>query len=100
MSRELTSRFAGRIRWIGFANQSGQEIPPYSIITASSWETPNPSGSDISVTSPIVLGDRPTDPINPHACYITSASTVPAGGNGVCARPTIDLPLLVKVAGS
>jgi hypothetical protein len=100
MARELTSRFAGRIRWIGFENQSGQDIPPYSIIEASGWQMPDPSGSDVSVTSPIVLGEQPGDPINPFACYITGAATVPAGGNGVCARPTLDLPLLVAIAGA
>ncbi len=99
MARELTSRFAGRIRWIGFENQSGQDIPPYSIVEASGWQMPDPSGSDISVTSPIVLGEQPGDPINPYACYITGAATVPAGGNGVCARPTLSTPLLVAIAG-
>ena len=97
MPQELSSRFAGRIRWIGFENQSGQDIPPYSIIEASGWQMPDPSGSDVSVTSPIVLGEQPGDPINPYACYITGAASVPAGGNGVCARPTLDLPLLVSL---
>jgi hypothetical protein len=99
MPQELSSRFAGRIRWIGFENQSGQDIPPYSIIEASGWQMPDPSGSDVSVTSPIVLGEQPGDPINPYACYITGAASVPAGGNGVCARPTLDLPLLVALSG-
>ncbi len=100
MARELTSRFAGRIRWIGFENQSGEDIPPFSIVEASGWQMPDPSGSAVSVTSPMILGDQPEDPINPYACYITGAATVPAGGNGVCARPTFDLPLLVSVSGS
>jgi hypothetical protein len=99
MARELTSRFAGRIRWIGFENQSGQDIPPYSIVEASGWQMPDPSGSDISVTSPVILADHPEDPINPHACYITGAGTVPAGGNGACAQPTLELPLLVALSG-
>ena len=73
--------------------------PPYSIVEASGWQMPDPSGSDISVTSPIVLGEQPGDPINPYACYITGAATVPAGGNGVCARPTLSTPLLVAIAG-
>jgi hypothetical protein len=100
MPRELSSRFAGRIRWIGFQNQSGQSIPPYSIIEASGWQMPDPSGSDVSVTSPVVLAGQPSDPINPYACYITGAATVPAGANGVCAQPTLDLPLLVSLSGS
>jgi len=100
MAGELSRRFAGRIHWIGFENQSGQDIPPFSIIEASGWAMPDPSGSNVSVTSPIILGDQPTDPINPYACYITGAVTVPAGGNGVCARPTLDLPLLVSLSGA
>jgi hypothetical protein len=100
MPRELSSRFAGRIRWIGFQNQSGQSIPPYSIIEASGWQMPDPSGSNVSVSSPVVLAGQPSDPINPYACYITGAATVPAGGNGVCAQPTLDLPLLVSLSGS
>ncbi len=100
MARELTSRFAGRIRWIGFENQSGQDIPPYSIIEASGWQMPDPSGSDISVTSPIILADQPEDPINPYACYITGAGAVAAGSYGVCAQPSLDLPLLVALSGS
>jgi hypothetical protein len=100
MVRELTSRFAGRIHWIAFENQSGQDIPPFSIIEAAGWQMPDPSGSEISVTSPIVLGQQPADPINPFACYITNEVTVPAGANGVCARPTLDLPLLVSLAGA
>jgi hypothetical protein len=100
MAREFAKRFAGRIQWITFENQSGKDIPPFSIIEASGWEMPDPSGSAVSVTSPIILGDQPADPISPYACYITHAVTVPAGANGVCARPTLDLPLLVSVAGS
>jgi hypothetical protein len=100
MPRELSSRFAGRIRWIGFQNQSGQSIPPYSIIEASGWQMPDPSGSQVSVASPVVLAGQPSDPINPYACYITGAASVPAGGNGVCAQPTLDLPLLVAISGS
>jgi hypothetical protein len=100
MVQELSRRFAGRIRWIGFENQSGTDIPPYSIVEASGWQMPDPSGSDVSVTSPIILGEQPGDPINPYACYITGAATVPAGANGACARPTLDLPLLVSVGGS
>jgi hypothetical protein len=97
MAAELTTRFAGRIQWIGFQNQSGQDIAPFSIIQASNWAMPDPTGANVSVTSPIILAAQPTDPIDPSKCYITSAATVPAGGNGVCARPTLNLPLLVSL---
>jgi len=36
----MTSRFAGRIQWIGFQNQSGQDVPPFSIVEAAGWECP------------------------------------------------------------
>ena len=96
----MTSRFAGRIQWIGFQNQSGQDIPPFSFVEASGWTMPDPSGSDLSVMSPTILGDQPSDPINPLACYITGAARVPAGGNGVCARPSESTPLLLAIGGS
>jgi hypothetical protein len=90
---------AGRIEWVGFQNQSGQNIPPFSIIQARGWQMPDPSGSDVSATTPVINGNQPSGSINPSACYITSSGATAPGGYGVCARPTPTTPLLVALAG-
>jgi hypothetical protein len=103
---QFDERFAARIEWTGFINQSGQDIPPFSIIQALSWQAPDPSGADpsLSATPPLIVGDLPggsggTGTVDPNSCYITGSGMTPAGSNGVCARPTLSTPLLVSIAG-
>jgi hypothetical protein len=97
---QFDKRPAGRIEWVKFQNNSGQDIPPFSIVEATGWSQTDPSGSDLSANVPFVLGDQPTDPIDPDNCYITGAITVLAGGYGSCARPTQTTPLLLAIGGS
>jgi hypothetical protein len=103
---QFDKRFAARIEWTGFINQSGQDIPPFSVIQAQSWQAPDPSGADfsLSATSPLIVGNLPgasggTGTVDPNSCYITGAGMTPAGSNGVCARPTLSTPLLALIAG-
>ena len=103
---QFDERFAARIEWTGFINQSGQDIPPFSVIQALSWQAPDPSGADpsLSATPPLIVGDLPggsggTGTVDPNSCYITGSGMTPAGSNGVCARPTLSTPLLAAIAG-
>jgi hypothetical protein len=104
---QFDERFAARIEWTGFINQSGQDIPPFSVIQAQSWQAPDPSGADssLSATPPLIVGNLPggsggTGTVDPNFCYITGSGVTPAGSNGVCARPTLSTPLLAAIAGS
>jgi hypothetical protein len=104
---QFDKRFAARIEWTGFINQSGQDIPPFSVIQAQSWQAPDPSGADssLSATSPLIVGNLPgglggIGTVDPNSCYITGSGVTPAGSNGVCARPTLSTPLLVSIAGA
>jgi hypothetical protein len=103
---QFDKRFAARIEWTGFINQSGQDIPPFSVIQARSWQAPDPSGADssLSATSPLIVGDLPggaggTATVDPNSCYVTGSGMTPAGSNGVCARPTLSTPLLAAIGG-
>jgi hypothetical protein len=101
---QFDKRFAGRIEWVGFINQSGQDIPPFSVIQALSWQAPDSSGTDVP-TPPVIIGDQPgsqssTGAVDPNSCYVTGAGMTPAGSNGVCARPTLSTPLLASIGGS
>jgi hypothetical protein len=107
LGENLRNNFANRIAWIAFQNMSGQAIPPFSIITCDTgsadpssgtgWNFPDPSGDGLSVTEPSIFGYQPKDPINPHTLYITGATATPAGGYGSCARPHIDVPLMLMM---
>jgi hypothetical protein len=104
---QFDQRFAARIEWTGFINQSGQDIPPFSVIQAQSWQAPDPSGADssLSATPPLIVGNQPGSlvsigTVDPNSCYVTGSGMTPAGSNGVCARPTLSTPLLVSIAGA
>jgi hypothetical protein len=103
MAGEFDKRFSGRIEWTGFLNMTGQNIPPFSIVSCYAnavcgWQMPDPSGANLSATAPILQGYQPTDPINPYALYITGSGATPAGTNGACARPTLTTPLLLSLS--
>jgi hypothetical protein len=95
-------RFAAGIEWVPFRNDSGSSIPPFSVIAATKWIFPD-SADGGEALDPFFVGKQAVDPINPYALYITSAiATPPASGtlpNGVAARPTLAVPLLVALAG-
>jgi hypothetical protein len=110
---DFNQRFAYKIPWVMFRNDSGQTIPPYSVIAAVEWFCPDPS-SPLSGNSlsPFFIGVQPATQysgsappsslINPHEIYITGdVATPPATGqgpNGVAARP-IEYPQLVRLYG-
>ncbi len=91
----LSRRFYGDLKWIGFVNVSGEEIPARSIVMAQQWIQPD--GSAAGVDSPSIQAVQPTDPINPTSCFITDNVRVQPGAFGRCARPAENLPLLLKI---
>jgi hypothetical protein len=109
---DFSDRYASKIPWVAFRNASGQTIPPYSLVTASSWYTPDPSNTFGGPSlSPFFTAMQPgsgsyysSNPsVNPHTIYITGReSTPPAPGqgpNGVAARPDI-YPQLISLNGA
>lgn len=110
---DFNQRFAYKIPWVMFRNDSGLAIPPYSVVAAVEWYCPDPSSplGGISL-SPFFSGVQPATQysgsappsslINPHEIYITGDfATLPATGqgpNGVAARP-IEYPQLVRLYG-
>jgi hypothetical protein len=100
MVQELSRRFAGRIRWIGFENQSGTDIPP--LLDCGSFRLADARSEwfgrqrDVADHSRRAAG-RPDQPVR---LLHHRRGDGPSRSHGACARPTLDLPLLVSVAGS
>jgi hypothetical protein len=107
----FNKRFTSKIPWVPFRNDSGQTIPPYSVISAAQWYGPNidnPIGG--STLSPFFSALPPGNqnrystnptPINPYTLYLTGReSTNPASGqgpNGMAAQPLF-IPMLASIA--
>lgn len=118
-------RYQNRIPWVQFRNDSGQVIPPFSVIMSTGWLYPDPQNPVGGPSlSPFMTATMPGGQfagatgdtgsagggttgnaveINPYDLYLTgSIATPPTGGpgpNGVCARP-IDYPQLATVNSS
>ena len=109
---DFSDRYVNKIPWVAFCNASGQTIPPFSLVTASSWYTPDPS-DPLGGTSPSPFftatqpgsdsyySSNPT--VNPYTLYITGREPTPPapgqGPNGMAARPDV-YPQLVSLAGA
>lgn len=110
MPSDFQNRFASKINWIPCQNLSGQTVPPFSIVywgasagSNGGWNMPDPSGTGNLATTPyapVYQAGIQATPINPYACFITNAAAIPAGRYGLCARPTMDHPLLLSLGGS
>ena len=109
---DFSDRYVNKIPWVAFRNASGQTIPPFSLVTASSWYTPDPSNPvGGSSPTPFFTATQPgsnsyysSDPsVNPYTIYITGREATPPapgqGPNGMAARPDI-YPQLVSLDGS
>jgi hypothetical protein len=106
---DFNQRFADKIPWVMFRNDSGMTIPPFSLVTAAQWYTPDPAnplgGSSLS---PFFSGMQPgsgsyysSQPVvNPYTLYITgrepTGPTSDPGPNGMAARPDV-YPQLVSL---
>jgi hypothetical protein len=109
---DFSDRYVNKIPWVAFRNASGQTIPPFSLVTASSWYTPD-SSDPVGGTSPtpFFTATQPgsdsyysSNPsVNPHTLYITGREPTPPapgqGPNGMAARPDI-YPQLVWLDGA
>jgi hypothetical protein len=110
---DFNQRFAYKIPWVMFRNDSGLAIPPYSVIAAVAWYFPDPSNplggktlsryfSGVQPATQFSASAPPSSLTNPHEIYITGdVATPPASGdgpNGVAARPS-EYPQLVMLYG-
>jgi hypothetical protein len=109
---DFSDHYVSKIPWVAFRNASGQTIPPYSLVTASSWYTPDPSNTLGGPSlSPFFTAMQPgsdsyysSNPsVNPYTLYITGREATPpapsSGPNGMAARPDV-YPQLVSLNGA
>lgn len=91
-----TDLFTDRICWMSFKNQSGQQVPPFSCVMATGWQTPDPGQGGIQ--SPYLLCIQPDGTGAPFNHWITGPVATPPNSLGTCARPD-QTPLLAQIAG-
>ncbi len=109
---DFSDRYVDKIPWVAFRNASGQTIPPFSLVTASSWYTPDPSNPVGGPSpTPFFTATQPgsdsyyssSASVNPYSLYITGREPTPPapgqGPNGMAARPDV-YPQLVSLNGS
>lgn len=89
--------FANRIVWQSCYNNSGQTIPPFSVVMAGDWNLPDMSG--FQTASPYLDVTQPDGTGAPANHYITWEVAIPPNSFGSCARPD-QTPLVALLAGA
>lgn len=88
--------FTNRIVWQSCYNNSGQAIPPFSVVMTTGWNLPDMSG--FQTDSPYLNVKQPDGTGAPYNHFITWEVEIPANSFGACARPD-QTPLIALLAG-